>query len=135
VTETYAVYYAARQVNPAARMPNIGEQAAIEVIEEPGRLQGDEVAILLCEEAAITSRITVNQPDLIVEMTTIDLLRALEKEQRINSADAVFERAEKAGRTPSRVEKFSDHDPSIRDAVRDTLAAAKIGRSSEPKKK
>jgi hypothetical protein len=134
VTETYAVYDAARQVNPLARMRNMGEQAAIEVIEEPGRLGGDEVAILLCEEAAITSRISVNQPDLIIEMTTMDLLRALEKEQRINSADAVFERAEKAGRTPSRVEKFADHDPAIRDAVRDTLATATIRRPFGPKK-
>jgi hypothetical protein len=134
VTETYAVYDAARQINPVARMPNMGEQAAIEVIEEPGRLQGDEVAILLCEEAAITSRITVNQPDLIIEMTTMDLLRALEKEQRINSADAVFDRALAAGRTPSRIEKFADHDPAIRDAVRETLAAARRERIPSPKK-
>jgi len=127
VTEIYTIYDAARQVNPAVRMPHMGEQAAIEVIEEPGRLQGDDVAILLCEEAAITRRITINQPDSIVEMTTMDLLRALEREQRINSADAVFERAEKSGRSPSRIEKFGDHDPEIRDAVRETLASLQKG--------
>ncbi len=64
----------------------------------------------------------------------MDLLRALEKEQRINSADAVFDRALAAGRTPSRIEKFADHDPAIRDAVRETLAAARRERIPSPKK-
>lgn len=127
-TEIFAAFEAAREVNPKARIPNMGEPAAIEVIEEPGRLQTNEVAILLCEEAAVTHRITVTQPEFIVEMSTMDFLRGLEKEQRINSAEAVFDRALAAGRTPSRGEKFADHDPEIREAVRETLATVQRGR-------
>lgn len=37
----------------------------------------------------------------------MDFLRLLEEEKRIQSADAVFDRALAAGRTPSRVEKFA----------------------------
>jgi hypothetical protein len=102
-------------------MTNLGEQAAVEVIEEPARLQGNELAVLLCEETTVLKRIRVNQPDKIVEVTTMDFLRALEKYQRIQSADAVFDLAIAAGRNPSRAEKFSQHDPEIRDAVRATL--------------
>jgi hypothetical protein len=124
VTNAYLNFEAAREVNPGAWEPNLGERAAVEVIEEPARLQGDEKAVLLCEETAVTRRIVVRERARIVELTTMDFLRLLEEEKRIQSADAVFDRALAACRTPSRVEKFSDHDPSVRDAVRETLRAA-----------
>ncbi len=76
---------------------------------------------MLCEETAILKRIQVNQPDKIVQLSTMDFLKLLEQERRIQSADAVFDRALAAGRNPSRAEKFSQHDPEIRDAVRETL--------------
>jgi hypothetical protein len=53
----------------------------------------------------------------------MDFLTLLEAEQRIQSADAVFDRALAAGQRPSRAGKFADHDPAIRDAVRETLRA------------
>lgn len=134
VTNAYLNFDSARQVNPRAYAPNLGEQAAVEVIEEPSRLQGDEKAVLLCEETAVMRRIVVQDRERIVELTTLDFLTLLEQEQRIQSADAVFDRAIAAGRTPSRVEKFGDHDPAIRDAVRDTLLALQRGQSGEPKK-
>lgn len=124
-TNAYLNFDAARQVNPAAYTPNLGEQAAIEVIEEPGRLRDDEKAILLCEETAVTRRIIVRERDRIIELTTLDFLTLLEQERRIQSAEAVFDRAIAAGRTPTRTEKLSDHDPAIRDAVRETLSAAR----------
>jgi hypothetical protein len=125
VTNAYLNFEAARETNPRAREPNLGERAAVEVIEEPARFQGDEKAVLLCEETAVTRRIVVRERARIVELTTMDFLRLLEEEKRIQSADAVFDRALAAGRSPSRKEKFADHDPSVRDAVRDTLRAAR----------
>jgi len=125
VTNSYLNFTAAREVNPRAYAPNLGEQAAVEVIEEPDRLQGDEKAILLCEETAVTKRIAVFQRDKIIELGTMDFLLLLEEAQRIQSADAIFERALQKGRNPSRIEKFSDHPPELRAAVRDTLAQSK----------
>jgi hypothetical protein len=132
VTNAYLNFDTARQVNPRAYEPNLGEQAAVEVIEEPARLQENERAILLCEETAVTRRIVVREREKIIELTTMDFLILLETEQRIQSAEAVFDRALAAGRTPSRVEKFADHDPSIREAVRDTLLAAQRKRAPKP---
>jgi hypothetical protein len=130
VTNTYVNFDAARSVNPRAYEPNLGERASVEVIEEPGRLQGDEKAVLLCEETAVTRRIVVRERERIIELSTMDYLKLLEAEQRIQSADAVFDRALAAGRTPSRVEKFGEHDPALREAVRDTLRAAQRDRKT-----
>lgn len=121
VTGVFVAFRAAQEDNPKFRMPNLGEQAAVEVIEEPTRLVGNEMAVLLGEETAILKRIQVSQPDKIVELSTMDFLRLLEGQHRIQSADAVFDRAIAAGRTPSRVEKFPEHDLEIRDAVQETL--------------
>jgi hypothetical protein len=130
VTNTYLNYDAARSVDPHAYAPNLGEQASVEVIEEPTRFQGNEKAVLLCEETAVTRRIVVRERERIIELSTMDFLKLLEAERRIQSADAVFDRALAAGRTPSLVEKFAEHDPALRDAVRDTLAAARQPRKS-----
>lgn len=121
VTRAFIAFQAAHDIDPTFRMTNLGEQAAVEVIEEPARLRDNELAVLLCEETAILKRIRVNEPEKIVEVSTMDFLKVLEKYQRIQSADAVFDRAIASGRNPSRVEKFSEHDPEIRDAVRETL--------------
>ena len=55
------------------------------------------------------------------EMTPI-----LEAEQRIQSAEQVFELAAKAGRLPSRTEKMSGHDEATRAAIR---GSARISRN------
>jgi hypothetical protein len=120
---------AARLINPGAYEPNLGERSAVEVIEEPARLQGDDKAILLCEETALTRRVIVRERKKIIELGTMDFLKLLEAEQRIQSADAVFERALAAGPSASPVEKFGEHDPSTREAVRDTLRAIQGDRS------
>jgi hypothetical protein len=123
VTNAYLNFDAARLVNPGAYEPNLGERAAIEVIEEPTRLQGDDRAILLCEETAVTRRVIVREREKIVELSTMDFLKLLEAERRIQSAEAIFERALEAGRNPSRVEEFGEHGRSMQEAVRDTLRA------------
>jgi hypothetical protein len=75
VTNAYVNFDVARIVNPQAYEPNLGERAAVEVIEEPARLQGDDKAILLCEETAVSRRVIVRERDKIIELSTIDFLK------------------------------------------------------------
>ncbi len=120
-TNAYGVYDLARSVNPNLQQRNLGEQAAIEVIEEPGRLQDDEKAILLCEETAILRRIVVRDPARLVEISTMDFLKILEAEQRIQSAEAIFALAMAAGRNASQQEKLVLNDQELRQAVHEVL--------------
>ena len=116
-TKAYERYDLARVTAPTLREPDLGERAAVEVIEEPDRLQGTERGLLLCEETAVLRRVVVRDRERIVEISTLDFLRILEAEQRIQSADQVFQLAEKAGRSPSRVEKLSAQDEATRAAI------------------
>lgn len=116
-TKAYQVFDAARVTIPNLHEPDLGERAAVEVIEEPDRLLGNERGVLLCEETAVLRRVVVRDKERIVELSTLDFLRILEAEQRIQSAEQVFELAAKAGRLPSRVEKMSAHDEATRSAI------------------
>ncbi len=116
-TKAYEIYDAARVTMPNLREPDLGEKAAVEVIEEPDRLLGNERGVLLCEETAVLKRVVVRDRTRIVELSTLDFLRILEAEQRIQSAEQVFELAEKAGRIPSRVAKLDAQDEATRAAV------------------
>lgn len=129
-THAYVNFEAARLANPNAHEPNLGVRAAIEVIEEPSRLEDGERALLLCEETAVTRRIVVRERERLIELSTMDFLKVLESEQRIQSADAVFARALAAGRTPGRHEKLPQHDPAVRDAAHEVLRNATLYRSS-----
>jgi hypothetical protein len=120
-TKAYEIFDAARATISNLREPDLGERAAVEVIEEPDRLQGDERGLLLCEETAVLRRVVVRDRKRIVEISTLDFLRILEAEQRIQSAEQVFELAAKAGRLPSRVEKMSGHDEATRSAIQGLL--------------
>ncbi len=120
-TKAYQVFDAARASIPNLREPNLGERAAVEVIEEPDRLVGSERGVLLCEETAVLKRVTVRDRERIVELSTLDFLRVLEAEQRIQSADQVFELAAQAGLTPSRVEKLPGHDDATRRALHELV--------------
>ena len=120
-TKAYAIFDAARVTIPNLRDPGLGERAAVEVIEEPDRLTGDERAVLLGEESAVLRRVEVRDKERIVELSTMDFLRILEAEHRIQSADQVFDVAVKAGRYPSRVEKLPRHADAIGEAIRDLV--------------
>lgn len=120
-TKAYEVFDAARASTPYLREPGLGERAAVEVIEEPDRLTGRERGVLLCEESAVLKRLVVRDRARIVELGTLDFLRILEAEQRIQSAEQVFELAAKAGRVPSRVEKMPGYDAVTREALRDLV--------------
>ena len=123
-TKAYQVFDAARSAIPGLREPNLGERAAIEVIEAPDRLTGQARGVLLCEETAVLRRIVVRDRERVVELSTLDFLRILETERRIQSADQVFALAAQAGRYPSRVEKLAQHDSDTREALRELLRAA-----------
>jgi hypothetical protein len=116
-TKAYEIFDAARAAMPNLREPDLGERAAVEVIEEPDRLIGDERGLLLCEETAVLKRVVVRDRERIVELSTLDFPRILEAEQRIQSAEQVFELAAKAGRFPSRAEKTSARDEATRAAI------------------
>jgi hypothetical protein len=116
-TRAYQVFDAARSVMPNLREPDLGERAAVEVIEEPDRLQGAERGVLLCEETAVLRRVVVRDRGRIVELSTLDFLRILEAEQRIQSAEQVFALAAEAGRQASRAEKLAAADAGTREAI------------------
>jgi hypothetical protein len=65
--------------------------------------------------------VTVRDRERIVELSTLDFLRILEAEQRIQSADRVFEMAALAGRIASRVEKLPEHDDSTQRALHELV--------------
>ena len=120
-TQTYINYSALLTVNPGAREAGLGERAAVEVIDEPGRLTGEQRAILLCEETNVLRRIIVRERDRIVELSTLDFLKELESHGRINSAAETFNRAFIKGRKVSRAEHLPNHAPELRDAVHEIL--------------
>jgi hypothetical protein len=116
-TKAYERYDLARVTAPMLREPDLGERAAVEVIEEPDRLLGAERGLLLCEETAVLKRVVVRDRARIVEISTLDFLRILEAEQRIQSSEQVFELAAKAGRSPSGILKLSAQDEATRAAI------------------
>jgi hypothetical protein len=120
-TKAYERHDLARLSAPGLREPDLGERAAVEVIEEPDRLRGDERGLLLCEETAVLKRVVVRDRQRIVEISTLDFLRVLEAEQRIQSAEQVFELAALAGREASRVEKLGAQDAATRAAIRELV--------------
>ncbi len=122
-TKAYQVFDAARMSIPNLREPDLSERAAVEVIEEPDRLLDNERGVLLCEETAVLRRVVVRDRERIVELSTLDFLRILEAERRIQSAEQVFERAARAGRLPSRVEKLDGHDEATRIAIQGLVRA------------
>lgn len=52
-TKAHELYDLARVTAPMLREPDLGERAAVEVIEEPDRLQNSARGLLLCEETAV----------------------------------------------------------------------------------
>jgi hypothetical protein len=129
-TKAYQIFDAARATIPNLREPDLGERAAVEVIEEPDRLQGRERGLLLCEETAVLRRVVVRERERIVEISTRDFLNILEAEQRIQSADKVFELAAQAGRQASRIEKLSQQNEATRSAIQGLVKRRGIGRDN-----
>jgi hypothetical protein len=109
---------------------DIGERAAIEIIRNYP-LADDARALLLSDDSD-AARLLVFKPERTILLTTWDYLRQLEEAQRIQSADAVMEALQQAGRNPPKRDLWSDHDPEVRDAVRAVIEQAHRG---EPPKR
>lgn len=92
------------------RVPNLGEQSAFEVIEKTPFFSENDVAILLSEDDKVIRGLSIpeSERDRIIVVTTHDFLQGLELAQRINSVDAVYQRAKDGGRVASRKQTEKD---------------------------
>lgn len=86
------------------RVPDLGERAALEVIRYTPFTDEHEIAILLSEDDAVIKGRFIPQDERhrIVVVTTSDLMQCLEEAQLINSAEAVYDRANDGGRMASK---------------------------------
>jgi len=105
------------------RLPrDLGDRASMEVIRDRNLIKDNERALLLSDDKDI-SRLVFN-PEKVLLTSTRDFLRYLEETQRIQSADAVIEMAEQAGRHPAKHDLWSEHDPDVREAIKSILRNA-----------
>lgn len=122
-TQAFRIFRLAQQSDPNIRQAGLGEQAAVEVINHPAELADDEKGILLCEETAVLKRVTIEDREKIIEMSTMDFLKILEQTQRIQSFQYVFEQAKTAGRKVSRNEHIFKYSPETKQAILDIFDA------------
>jgi hypothetical protein len=89
----------ARIENGEPRQRNLGEKAALEIANDSTLLSDGSQAFIVTEDDAVLNGgfIHSNRKKRIVVISTYDFLTALEAEQLINSADAVYMLAADAG--------------------------------------
>lgn len=124
-TQAYADLMALRTLDPTRRIRDLGERAALEAIRDAIVLAPHERAVLLTEDDRVvrgTAIIAPEDRERVIPITTRDFLVGLELASRINSAEAVYARAEAAGRTVSRRTVLDDQARPARDAVAAMLA-------------
>lgn len=95
---------------------DLGERAALEVGRYTTLMVEGEACFLLTEDDRVIRGgfITAEDRGRIEVISTHDFLSVLEEAQLINSADAVYERAEDAGRFASRRQSAKDrHDAAL----------------------
>lgn len=127
-TETFAEYQALLAVNPKTKSKGRGERAAIEVLDHEIATTDDLHAILLFEDTDIRRRRFVRLlPDRVTPLSTGDLLAELEAAGRIQSSDAVLDRAAAHGRNVDQQRK-----PAADEATRSILRG-KLARPDPPK--
>lgn len=121
-TAAFADVTARLDVDPPIRQKDLGERAALEVIRDVLTEDALEAAVFLIEDQGAIRQISAYpRPGQIIPISTTDFLRLLEDEGRINSADAVLQAAEDAGRFASRMELLRDtHERGVA-AVRAVL--------------
>jgi hypothetical protein len=85
-------------------VPDMGERSAIEVVRYTPFATEQEVAILLTEDDEVVDGRYFSEDvrHRIVVVTTHDFLEGLEKARRINSVQAVYDRANDGGRMASK---------------------------------
>lgn len=123
-TQAYADFLTLRSINPGHRERHLGERAAIEAIRYGAILVEDERALLLTEDDRMRRGSVIVLPEdreRMIVVTTWDFLIGLEQAGRINSADAVYRRAEGAGRSASRQSALAAQHEKAQEAVRALL--------------
>ena len=128
-TETFQDATALATMRGGRMAKDLGERAAVEVVRTYP-LSENERALLLSDDRD-AERLVVIDPAKLILLTTWDYLRQLEAARRIQSADAVIEAVRRAGRNPPLRDLWNQHDPEIRDAVKDILAPSAGRRRTE----
>ena len=106
-----------------ARVRDLGERSALEVIRYTPFATEHEVAILLTEDDAIIRGrfISPNERRRIVVITTHDFLEGLEQAQRINSVAEIYRRANDGGRLASEKKTKQENHKRALDALAQAL--------------
>jgi hypothetical protein len=132
-TNAFAAITRDYEAGELQRRLDLGEQAAIEYARHHIHLEMNERAVLLSEDQKVTGlRLAREEASRAIIITMRDFLLTLEQIGRINSADAVYDAAAEAGRTPSRRVLLDQHEPMLRDAVARLLGRAEPGGDDEP---
>jgi hypothetical protein len=127
-TNAFAAFTRIYEAGEIDRQADLGERAAVEYARHHIHLEPNERAVVLSEDRKVTGlRLAREEASRAIIITMRDFLLTLERIGRINSADAVYEAAADAGRTPSRRQLLDQHDPSLRDAVARLLGKAQPG--------
>ncbi|MBY0337738.1 MAG: hypothetical protein K2X11_14065 [Acetobacteraceae bacterium] len=104
-----------------SRQKNLGERAAIEVINEATELAPNERVLLLSEDDRALRAGGATAFDRFIPLTTLDFLTELEVARRINSAEEVYQRAADGGRLASRREALRSQTEAAIAAVQAIL--------------
>lgn len=105
------------------RQRNLGESAALEIANDSTLLGDGGQAFILTEDDAVLNGgfLHSNQKQRIIVISTYDFLTALEAEQLINSADAVYALASDAGRLASRRRADKERHEKTVAAIKDIM--------------
>jgi hypothetical protein len=131
-TTVYAEFETLRATNPQIRSRDRGERAAVEVLDYEIARDPTLQALLLFEDSDIRSRSFVRTlPERVAAISTGDFLRALEAENRIQSADHILDEAAARGRNVEQ-QRQPTASESARTALRDQLTGRRPPPEPEP---
>jgi len=131
-TTVYAEFETLRANNPQIRSRDRGERAAVEVLDYEIARDPTLQALLLFEDSDIRSRSFVRTlPERVTAISTGDFLRALEAENRIQSADHILDEAAARGRNVEQ-QRIAGDDASARERLRGQLAGRIEPQQPEP---
>jgi hypothetical protein len=131
-TEVYAEYETSRATNRQIRSRDRGERAAVEVLDYELARDPTLQALLLFEDSDIRRRSFVRTlPEQVSAISTGDFLRALEAENRIQSADHILDEAAARGRNIEQQHIVGD-DATGREILHEQIAGRTGPQPTEP---
>ena len=116
------------------RRSGLGETAALEIANDTKLIGDSGQAFILTEDDAVLEGGFVGSSDKrqIFVISTHDFLEALEAEQLINSADAVYAMAEDAGRLASKRKTERDNTLATYSAIQALIQTQDAKRKAKP---